>query len=117
MWICVFLEGFPSVALLISKWLPEGTQLVSFHLSLPIGSIYSSPYFCTTTKMVTYLAKYFVSNLPAVQAYPIALSAAVQDNLKTWCHLLVNLAERPTHLRELKPFPPTWIGATDALGT
>ena len=44
----------------------------------------------------------------------IYLSIPVHAELALWRHLVASLAARPTHLREIRPTPPTWIGATDA---
>ena len=44
----------------------------------------------------------------------INLTTPVQEELKVWRHLVASLATRPTHLREIRPHPPTWIIATDA---
>ena len=47
----------------------------------------------------------------------VTLSTAVQDKLSA-CHQLVqNLSNRPTNLRKLDPFNPTWEGTTDASST
>ena len=47
----------------------------------------------------------------------IDLSEAVQDKLFLWWQIVRSLSQRPTHLHKLKPFLPTWVGATDILGT
>ena len=44
----------------------------------------------------------------------INLTTPVQEELSVWHHLVASLATRPTHLCEIWPHPPTWIGATDA---
>ena len=44
----------------------------------------------------------------------INLTPPVKEELTVWRHLVASLATRPTHLREIRPHPPTWIGATDA---
>ena len=48
----VRMDEVPSVALLIPKKNPRKTQLVGFHLSLPMGSVDSDPYFCMATETV-----------------------------------------------------------------
>ena len=48
MW--VRMEDVPSVTFLIPKKPPSDTHLVGFHLSLPMGYVDTSPYFCMTTK-------------------------------------------------------------------
>ena len=42
----VRMEYVPSVTFLIPKNTPRDTQMVGFHLSLTMGYINSSPYFC-----------------------------------------------------------------------
>ena len=44
----------------------------------------------------------------------INLTTPVHEELTVWRHLVASLATRPTHLCEIQPHPPTWIGATDA---
>ena len=44
----------------------------------------------------------------------INLSTPVYAELTLWRHLVASLAIRPTHLREIRTHPPTWIGATYA---
>ena len=44
----------------------------------------------------------------------INLTTPVHEELTVWRHLVASLATRPTHLQEIRPHPPTWIGATDA---
>ena len=41
----------------------------------------------------------------------------MHDKLDTWRDLVISLASRPTHLREIHPFTPTWMGKTDASGS
>ena len=43
----------------------------------------------------------------------VPLSAAVQDELSAWRHIVQELSNKPTHLCELKHFPLTWEGALD----
>ena len=45
------------------------------------------------------------------------LTADVHNDLEAWRKLFRSLARWPTHLRELQPFPPTWIGTTDSPGS
>ena len=52
--------------------------------------------------------------LKTVKGCQINLTTRVHKELTVWRHLVVSLATRPTHLREIRPHPPTWIGATDA---
>ena len=42
------------------------------------------------------------------------ITAATHDELNLLRHLISSLAECPTHLQEISPDEPTWIGATDA---
>ena len=42
----------------------------------------------------------------------MTLQLEVNNELHTWRWLVIDLAARPTHLRELDPAPPTWFGAT-----
>ena len=44
----------------------------------------------------------------------INLTTHLKEELTVWRHLVASLATRPTHIREIRPHPPTWIGATDA---
>ena len=44
----------------------------------------------------------------------INLTTAFHEELTVWRHLVASLATRPTHLREIRPHPPTRIGDTDA---
>ena len=48
--IWVRLEDILSVAFLVPKSTPEEDQLVGFHLSIPMGYVYSSAFLCTTTE-------------------------------------------------------------------
>ena len=47
----------------------------------------------------------------------LKLITDVHGELQVWCKLVRSLAIRPTHLRDLDPFPPTWMGNTDASGS
>ena len=44
----------------------------------------------------------------------INLTTPIHEELTVWRHLVASLSTRPTHLREIRPHPPTWIGDTDA---
>ena len=48
----VRLEDIPSVAFLVPKATPNEEQLVGFHLSIPMGYVESSAFFCATTETV-----------------------------------------------------------------
>ena len=52
--------------------------------------------------------------LKTAKGHRIKLSMSVHEELTVWRHLVASLAARPMHLREIRPHPPTWIGATDA---
>ena len=52
--------------------------------------------------------------LKTTKGHWINLTTPVHKELTVWCHLVTSLATRPTHLQEIRPHPPTWIGATDA---
>ena len=47
----------------------------------------------------------------------VLLTANVNKKLHTWGCLLAILEIRPTHLREITPFTPSWFGATYAYWT
>ena len=47
----------------------------------------------------------------------VQITADVNDDLEAWCELVHILANRPTHLRKLQPFPSTWIETTDESGS
>ena len=50
--LLVRMEDVPSFALLISKKNPSNTQLMGFHLSLPMEYVDNAPYFCMATETV-----------------------------------------------------------------
>ena len=41
------------------------------------------------------------------------LTSHVHDELNHWSHFLDWLGDRPTHLREIRPIPPTCMGVID----
>ena len=55
------MEEVPSIIFLILKKTPSKTQLVGFHLFLPMGYINSAPYFCMATETVADLANEAIS--------------------------------------------------------
>ena len=57
----VRMEDVPSVAFLIPKNTPSDTQLVGFHLSLPMGYVDSAPYFCMAMETVANLTNKVIS--------------------------------------------------------
>ena len=50
--IWVRLEDIPSVAFFVPKATPEESELVGFHLSIPMGYVESAAFFCATTETV-----------------------------------------------------------------
>ena len=44
----------------------------------------------------------------------VLISMAFQDGLRAWRHLVQELANRPTYIRDINPFTLTWEGVTDA---
>ena len=52
--------------------------------------------------------------LKTMKGRRINLSTLVHEELNVWRHLVISLAAIPMHLQEIRPNPPTWIGATDA---
>ena len=46
------IEDVPSFALFVSKKKPSNTQLMGFHLSLPMEYVDNAPYFCMATETV-----------------------------------------------------------------
>ena len=56
-------------------------------------------------------------NLRQAQGQRVPLSLAVHDELSTWCRLVRDLENRSTHMREINPSPPTWVGTIYASGT
>ena len=57
----VRMENIPSVTFIVFKNTPSDTQLVVFHLSLPMGYIESGPYFCMAKETVYDLANKAIS--------------------------------------------------------
>ena len=57
----VRMEDVPSSAFLIPKKTPSNTQLVGFHISVPMGYIDSAPYFCMAMDTVADLANEAIS--------------------------------------------------------
>ena len=53
-------------------------------------------------------------DLKTAKGRRIKLTTPVHEELTVWRHLVTSLATRPTHIREIRPHPPTWIGATYA---
>ena len=47
----------------------------------------------------------------------VQLTTEVHDELEAWRELVHSLDSRTTYLRKLEPFPPTWIGTTNASGS
>ena len=49
-WVC--LEDITYLAFLVTKAKPKEEQLVLLHLSIPMGYMESSAFFCTTTETI-----------------------------------------------------------------
>ena len=75
MMLWVRMEDFPSVAFLIPEKTPSDTQLVEFHLSLPMGYIYSYPYFCMARERVADLTNKAISQMEQAREHPLELAA------------------------------------------
>ena len=71
----VSMEDFPSVAFLIPKKTPNNTQLVGFHIFLPIGYIDSAPYFCMAKETVANLANEAISQKEQTYVHPLNMEA------------------------------------------
>ena len=67
------MEDVQSIAFLVPKNTLSNTQLVGFHLSLPMGYIGSAPYFFMATEMVADLAKEAISQREQVGEHPLDL--------------------------------------------
>ena len=52
--------------------------------------------------------------LKTAKGRQINLTTLVHEELTVWRYLVASLETRPTHLQEIRPHPPTWIGDTDA---
>ena len=65
------MEDVLSVAFLIPKKNPSDTQLVGFHLSLPMGFVDISPYFCKATEVVADLANEAISHRDQAREHPL----------------------------------------------
>ena len=53
-------------------------------------------------------------DLKTAKGRRINLTTPVHEELTVWRHLVASLLTKPTHLREIMPHPPTWIGSTYA---
>ena len=51
-----------------------------------------------------------------VAPHRVRITPAAAHTLHLWKRLFHGMHNRPTHLRELFPHPPSWFGATDACG-
>ena len=70
----VRIEDVPSISLLLPKKNTSDTQLVGFHLSLPMGYIDSAPYFCMATDRFTDLANETISLRDQTDEHPLDLA-------------------------------------------
>ena len=57
-YMCIWfqLNDIPSVAYLVPKDTDSETQLVGFHLSIPMGCVESTSFFCATTETIKDMA-------------------------------------------------------------
>ena len=69
------MEDFPSVASLIPKKNTSETQLVRFHLLLPIGYIDSAPYFCKAAETVTNITNETIALREQAGEHPLRVAA------------------------------------------
>ena len=69
----VRMEDVPSVDFLIPKNTPSNTQLMRFHLFLPIGYIDSAPYFGMATETVADLANEAISQKEQAGEHPLEM--------------------------------------------
>ena len=71
----VRMGNFPYVAFLIPKKNPINTQLVGFHISLPMRHIDCDPYFCMVTETVDNLANKAISQREQVGKLPLEVTS------------------------------------------
>ena len=72
---------------------------------------------CSTVPAISGASEMFTRPqhaLKTAKGRRINLTKPVHKELTVWRHLVASLATRPTYLREIRPHPPTWIGATNA---
>ena len=82
----VSMEDVPSVNYLIPKKTPRDTQLVGFHLSLPMSYIDSALYFCMATETVADLANEAISQREQVINHLLELAAKSRATNNTGAH-------------------------------
>ena len=70
----VRMEDVPSAAFLIPKKTPSNTQLVGFHISVPMGYIDSTPYFCMDMETVADLANKAISQMEQAGKHSLDLT-------------------------------------------
>ena len=75
----VRIEDVPSISLLLPKKNTSDTQLVGFHLSLPMGYIDSAPYFCMATDTVTDIANETIALREQANKHPLDLSTEAKS--------------------------------------
>ena len=75
----VRMEDVLPAPFLIPKKTPIGTQLVGFHLSLPMGYINISPYFGMTTETVANLANESIYQREQAGERPIRAGSQIQS--------------------------------------
>ena len=63
---------------------PSDTQtLLGFHLSLPMGSVDSAPYYCCTRKIVSSIANAIWGVCSAVMPHPLEYVAEISPGVAT----------------------------------
>ena len=80
------MEDVTSITFLIHKKTPRDTQLVGFHLSLPMGYIYSALYFCMATETVADLRKDAISQREQEGEHQLELVAKARATNNSGAH-------------------------------
>ena len=76
--LLVRMEEVPSVAFLFPKKKTSNTQLVGFHLSLPMGYVYNAPCVFMATDTVADLTKEAISQRKQAREHPLKMTAKVR---------------------------------------
>ena len=76
--LCVRLDNTPSVAFIVPRKKPNDKQLVGFHLYLPMGYMDSTPLFCMSTEMITYMENLATGDRHHAPYYPLKKLADTQ---------------------------------------
>ena len=69
------MDDVQSVTFLIPKKTPSYHQLVGFHLSLPMGYVDNTPYYCMATKRVADLNKKAIAQRDVESKHPLERAA------------------------------------------